>query len=114
MLAGLHDSAALDASRRALLRPAGTEASGAVANVVRADRERRSELVDAGRPALRSMTQPTSTLLSHRIALMTGRSRVDPLATRIDAGILLAARIEAGLSQRELAARAGTSGARVG
>jgi transcriptional regulator with XRE-family HTH domain len=32
---------------------------------------------------------------------------------RIDTGILLAARIEAGLSQRELAARAGTSGATV-
>ena len=44
---------------------------------------------------------------------MASRPRVDAPAVRIDTGILLAARIEAGLSQRELAARAGTSGATV-
>jgi transcriptional regulator with XRE-family HTH domain len=44
---------------------------------------------------------------------MPSGSRVDAPATRIDTGILVAARVEAGLSQRELAARAGTSGATV-
>ena len=44
---------------------------------------------------------------------MPSRPRVDAPAARIDTGILLAARVEAGLSQRELAARAGTSGATV-
>jgi transcriptional regulator with XRE-family HTH domain len=44
---------------------------------------------------------------------MSSRPRVGAPAAQIDTGILLAARIEAGLSQRELAARAGTSGATV-
>ena len=59
------------------------------------------------------MTRPTSTLLSDRIAPMPSHPRADGPPAGIDAGILLAARIEAGLSQRELAARAGTSGATI-
>lgn len=59
------------------------------------------------------MTPLTTSVLSDRIAAMASRPRVDAPAVRIDTGILLAARIEAGLSQRELAARAGTSGATV-
>jgi transcriptional regulator with XRE-family HTH domain len=44
---------------------------------------------------------------------MPSHPRADGPQAGIDAGILLAARIEAGLSQRELAARAGTSGATI-